>query len=565
MTVASAQREDDAMRTRVTAPAVSDGERAAWVAGLLLAAPVLIAYAPPMTDFPAHEAAVSALRHLRDPSRFPPGLYVLNLGHPNQLFHLLAWGLSFVLGVHFACKAVVAASLVAILVATARLARHAGTTPWAALLATPLAFGWTFNWGFVANLLGLAVLLASVPSLDHLAERPSARGALACTAWTIALYFAHEALLFVAIGFLVLLVAVRGGLRAAAWALVPIVIGLALVVGQAHAQAPLFGAESLSIPTAFVPLREKLERFPVVLLGRADSYATYALYALVYAACSAVYGRHRARRDPATTPRAWLDRHRFALLGLACLALYFAMPADFHAARYVYQRYLAPGAILLLVALAPPDEGLRIPAKLPFLLVPPLYVIGALPQFALASEISRELDPLLAQIPEGSAVANLDLDSEFSACFFRPSFLAMRVVAERGGRALVSFFDSPISPVLLARPFAWPDAMTRNTQRVAYFRPASDLRQYAYVLFFTVDAKVELAAPHLFEPEAELVAESGSWQLYRSRIVETGAAAPELPPLPATAAEPLGARLRRWGFPGAPIDYDPSRPPPRRE
>src|SRR5450755_1430151 len=60
-----------------------------WLAGLLLAAPVLVAYYPPMTDLAFHEAAIGLLRHRNDPTRVPPGLYLLSLGEPNQLFYLL--------------------------------------------------------------------------------------------------------------------------------------------------------------------------------------------------------------------------------------------------------------------------------------------------------------------------------------------------------------------------------------------------------------------------------------------------------------------------------------------
>ena len=39
---------------------------------------------------------LAAMRHFGDASRYPPGLLAWNLGHPNQLFHLLAWPLSYV-------------------------------------------------------------------------------------------------------------------------------------------------------------------------------------------------------------------------------------------------------------------------------------------------------------------------------------------------------------------------------------------------------------------------------------------------------------------------------------
>src|ERR1700690_167488 len=93
---------------------------APWAAGLLLAAPVLFAYYPPMTDLPFHEGEIGALRHFRDASMFPHGLYRLNLGEPNQLFHMLGWALSSVMATRWAVKPVVAARIVAIPVCAAR-------------------------------------------------------------------------------------------------------------------------------------------------------------------------------------------------------------------------------------------------------------------------------------------------------------------------------------------------------------------------------------------------------------------------------------------------------------
>src|SRR5947208_8079063 len=80
--------------------------RARWapyVAGVLLALPVLIAVYPPMSDLPFHEAGVSILRHFGDTEMFPPGLYFRNFGHPNQLFHLSAYALSFLMSTRMAC------------------------------------------------------------------------------------------------------------------------------------------------------------------------------------------------------------------------------------------------------------------------------------------------------------------------------------------------------------------------------------------------------------------------------------------------------------------------------
>jgi len=66
--------------------------------GLMFALPTLLAGYPPMTDLPLHESIIGVLRHWGDPKYFPPDLYILNLGHPNQLFYFLALPFSYVVG-----------------------------------------------------------------------------------------------------------------------------------------------------------------------------------------------------------------------------------------------------------------------------------------------------------------------------------------------------------------------------------------------------------------------------------------------------------------------------------
>src|SRR5262249_30387630 len=140
-----------------------------------LALPTLLAHDLPTTDLPMHEAVVGILRHFGDAAYFPPNLYRLNLGHPNQLFHVSAWLLSYAFGARWACKLVVAFAQIAILESGARLADYLGRSRWAAVLLAPLALGFTYYWGLVANLLGFAAFFAAVPVLDRAAKVPTAR------------------------------------------------------------------------------------------------------------------------------------------------------------------------------------------------------------------------------------------------------------------------------------------------------------------------------------------------------------------------------------------------------
>ena len=142
-------------------------QSAPLIAGIALAAPTLLARYPPMNDLPLHEGVVGVLRHFGDESYFPRGLYTLNPGHPNQLFHAAAWLFSLVVPTGLACRLVIALAQVAIMWTAARFADHLGRSRWGALLVAPLALGFTYYWGLVANLVGYGLLLYTLPILDE--------------------------------------------------------------------------------------------------------------------------------------------------------------------------------------------------------------------------------------------------------------------------------------------------------------------------------------------------------------------------------------------------------------
>src|SRR5271170_5065243 len=152
-------------------------EWAPGVVGAMLALPVLIARFPPMDDLPLHEASIGILRHWGDGRFSPPSLYMLNLGHANQLFSLMVLGLSYAMPIVWASKVVVAALIFALPLAAAHFAKYVGSSPWTALLVAPLGLGWLFFWGLVQNLLGIIVLFWTLPTIDRFAARPTARGA----------------------------------------------------------------------------------------------------------------------------------------------------------------------------------------------------------------------------------------------------------------------------------------------------------------------------------------------------------------------------------------------------
>ena len=497
-------------------------ERAApYVAGVLLALPVLIARYPPMTDLPLHEAIVSILRNFDDAEMFPRGLYLHNLGQPNQLFHMAAWGLSYAVATDVACKIVVALSVVAILAAGARFAKHVGASPLGALAIAPVALGWTFFWGLVANLLGIAALLFVLPWLDEHAEAPTGKTLAKNLFGIVLLYFAHEQILLVYAGAALLFAVVHPlSLKKTALRLVPILATAAVVVGQAeyqkHLVTPLVAARAIE----FASLSYKLEHVPDMLIHMMDAVVATLFLAFAVAAIAALYALRWKERKGAPGSRlpplgiSWagalrprLHRYRFELLALGCLALYFIFPFALNGATLVYHRFFAPAFCIGALVAAPRD--LSVPRARLVRLLAPALPLGVLfvtwSQFVDSDRGFRRLEPLLAMIGKGSAVATLDLSQGRRERDFSMSSLTTRVVAERGGRILYGFTDSPIAACVVSPEYQWQEVVIRTFNESLAFRPEHDFTRFRYLIFRSTEPWVLDVVTEALDPYARLV------------------------------------------------------------
>jgi hypothetical protein len=527
-----------------------------WAAGLLLAAPVLVAYYPPMTDLPFHEAAIGLLRHHGDPLLEPPGLYLLNLGTANQLFHILGWLLSYVVSTRWAVKLLVAATVVALPVTAARFARHLGASPLASLLVAPMGIGWLFSCGFIANLMGLDALLFALPLADRLAAGPTPRRALAGVAAVLLLYFAHLAMMIAFAGVVLGLALVRPwSWRRTPWTLSVFGAGCAAVLGavllSAHLRTPMLSI----VPLRFDPLLRKLQSVPAMIL-RTTALPRFSVFALcVVTLASFFWLRARERRESAevsVTHEGGLGRWqarvvaiRWELVALAGFAAYLAFPLTMrNGVMLVYQRWFQPAFAILAVAAAPRTlwaPRARI-ALLTALTVPVATLLAAWPPFADSDRAYRDLETLVDQVEPGSAVAKLDFLPEDQQQNYLLVNADGRILAERGGRLVYAFTDSPNSPVLLAPRYQWNESLLRTNLNSWWFMPQHDLRLYKYALFRTRDPFLASLVTFALSAEAEPIAEAGEWVLYRSKLPVVPPASPE-PAMEDPRPDTIGARI----------------------
>jgi hypothetical protein len=526
---------------------------APWAAGVLLAAPVLLAYYPPMTDLPYHEAAIGILRHLGDASMFPPGLYRYNLGQPNQLFQLVGWGLAYVVSTRWAAKIVVAMAVASVPACGARFARHLGASPLGALMVAPMALGWLFSWGLVANIAGLAALLAALPWLDRLAQEPSARRAALAVAGVALLYLAHEAMMVVYAGAALCLAALHARLRSewgkTALRASPFFAGLAMTWGQAQWQKRVMTPAVRGMPTLWHSIPHKLKRVPYILLPATETPVQWSMFALCLLVVAAfVWLRVRERRAEGPPPergvRAWTLRHRWELFSLACFVAYLTFPLTLNGATLVYQRFFPPAFAVAVLAATPRDLGVRAArvARIGAAILPLATLLVAWAPFVDSSREYAALEQLLPRIALGSAVAEADLGPGDPSRTYSLGPASGRVLATRGGRLSYAFTDSSVSPVVIARKYQWNESLIRIGFDSWSFQPAVDFKRFRYLLLRTTDAALAQLATFSLAEEARTVDASGEWILFESRLDVIPPASRDIP-VPKPAPETIRQRV----------------------
>ena len=512
------------------------------VVACLVAAPILISHGVPGTDLPLHEGMVSLLVHRGDPA-FTRDLYVSNWGHANQLFYVLALPFAFVAGAAFACRILLAASIAATILASARLCDHVGASRWFALLSAPAALGWTFFHGFAPNVLGFALLLFALPYLDDFARAPSPRGALLSVGILVVLHLAHETSAACACAAVVVL-ALGGWRRPRDLALLalPELAGVVLYLLEARLERSVvtpFAHHFLEAGIQMHPPLKKLAYAAHCLLGPFAVEEEALVAGLVTIAL--VAGLARKREAPEAPQESWFARNRFALLAALFFVCFLTLPASINFGGFLYVRFLAPAYVIGVIAIG---RGRRSSGVLAAVCcaVPLAWLMVALPEFARATEERRSVDELLPQIAEGSAVAVLELSDPGPPPPSEPAAQGNYVLAVRGGRNLHSLAEYPIAPLVVREGLRWDEATLRVYGAPWRLVPAWDLTHFRYVLLRISEAPRVEVFTRALAPDARLIGSAGAWCLFESTHPVVSVNAPDAGP-PPPGAESLFARV----------------------
>ncbi|MBL6689009.1 MAG: hypothetical protein ISP91_01315 [Pseudomonadales bacterium] len=118
-------------------------------ASLLCTLPVLIPTFPPLSDLPQHVASIMVLHEVHFGSYVFADLFEFNWFRPYWLGYGLVWLLTPMVGVVWAAKLVIAASLVALVIAFLLLRREINAPATLDWLFLAVPFGFAYEWGFL--------------------------------------------------------------------------------------------------------------------------------------------------------------------------------------------------------------------------------------------------------------------------------------------------------------------------------------------------------------------------------------------------------------------------------
>jgi hypothetical protein len=186
---------------------------------------------PPMVDLPQHAAQISIWKNLHDPRFGFAEFFELELRTPYLATYALARLFAEVTSILVALKLVISLSVVGLPLALQVFLRRASVSRWWSLIGFPLAYGYSFRWGFLSFMVGVpATFLFLAVVLDY-ARRPTARLAALVAGLALALFWIHVLVLLFCAGVATLvIVSASPGPRAALTRVAPLAGPLPLLL-----------------------------------------------------------------------------------------------------------------------------------------------------------------------------------------------------------------------------------------------------------------------------------------------------------------------------------------------
>lgn len=154
--------------------------------------PIWIGRYLPLLDIPNHLSAIAVWHYYDDPRFDFSKYYTLNLAPlPYWAHYYFCHLLAYLVGVENANRIALTLYALALPTGTLLLARRFSRSPLLALFAFPLVWNFNLAEGFIAFVMGMALVVIGLAIVDRHAEQPSGTSALLVLAIGSSLYFFH--------------------------------------------------------------------------------------------------------------------------------------------------------------------------------------------------------------------------------------------------------------------------------------------------------------------------------------------------------------------------------------
>ncbi len=456
----------------------------------------------PLVDLPQHAAQIAIWKHLDDPRYGFGDTFRVQYFTPYLVANALARLFAEALPVLVAVKLVLTLAVLGLPLSLWRLLEVTGGDRWWALVGFPVAFGFSFLWGFFSYVAAIPLGVTYLAQVIDYREKLGARRAAGVAALTVLLFGTHL-LPFALCGLSAAALLGIGArdLKTALQRLAPLSGGLLL----AAAWASQYRTSDKLAPDVFRYGFERLRQLPALLFGYA--YETPALVAgllvmLLFVASGVRLSRRLERRIPLAL---WA-------------AVYLGTPQDYAGVAFLYPRlavWLVPCAIVATELGKPRVRPALVHGALACIALVWLGLL--LPSFYWFDRDARDFDAVLNRLQPKKRVRSLVFERGDAYTPGGVPFLHFPVwyQVEKGGTTSFTFATSSLS-VVVFRPetrqiipaaidwLPWQFDMSKEQNDFDYFvvRSASDL------------------GPKLFgdaERRIYLIAHEGSWWVYGGR------------------------------------------------
>jgi hypothetical protein len=185
----------------------------------------------PMVDLPQHAAQISIWKNLNDPNYGFAPYFELHYFTPYLVTYALARVLAEWTSVLVALKVATSLSVLGLPASLVLFFGRANVSRWWALLGFSLAFGFSFDWGFLSFMMGIAIAFVYLAVVISYARAPTVTGEVLVGMFTLALFWVHLVLLlFCACAAAVIILGLAPDLRATLRRVLSLVLPIPIAV-----------------------------------------------------------------------------------------------------------------------------------------------------------------------------------------------------------------------------------------------------------------------------------------------------------------------------------------------